>query len=78
LHGHGPVATEFKDFDYAAIARSMGCRGVRVTDPAELASALQEAVSANKPTVIDVQTSLAQSFADITSPLAVAAAPKRR
>jgi acetolactate synthase-1/2/3 large subunit len=49
-----------------------------VTDPAELASALQEAVSANKPTVIDVQTSLAQSFADITSPLAVAAAPKRR
>jgi acetolactate synthase-1/2/3 large subunit len=78
LHGHGPVATEFKDFDYAAIARSMGCRGVRVTDPAELASTLREAVNANKPTVIDVQTSLAQSFADITSPLAVAAAPKRR
>ena len=29
-------------------------------------------------TVIDVRTSLAQSFADITSPLAVAAAPRRR
>jgi acetolactate synthase-1/2/3 large subunit len=78
LHGHGTFATEFKDFDYAAIARSMGCRGVRVTDPADLAPALREAVSANVPTVIDVQTSLAQSFADITSPLVAVNAPKRR
>jgi acetolactate synthase I/II/III large subunit len=56
----------------------MGCRGVRVTDPADLAPALREAVSANVPTVIDVQTSLAQSFADITSPLVAVNAPKRR
>jgi acetolactate synthase-1/2/3 large subunit len=78
VHGHGPVAAEFKDFDHAAIARAMGCRGVRVTDPAELGRALREAVGARVPTVIDVQTSMTQSFADITSPLVGAAAPKRQ
>ena len=31
LHGSGPFAAEFKDFDHAAIARAMGCRGVRIT-----------------------------------------------
>ena len=36
LHGGGPFAAEFADFDHAAIARAMGCNGVRVTDPAAL------------------------------------------
>jgi acetolactate synthase I/II/III large subunit len=78
LHGGGPFAAEFADFDHAAIARAMGCNGVRVTEPAELGTALRAAMSARVPTVIDVRTSLAQSFADITSPLAVAASPRRR
>jgi acetolactate synthase-1/2/3 large subunit len=78
LHGGGPFAAEFADFDHAAIARAMGCNGVRVTEPAALGSALREALNARVPTVIDVRTSLAQSFADITSPLAVAASPRRR
>ncbi len=43
LHGSGPFAAEFKDFDHAAIARAMGCHGTRVEDPAALAPALQEA-----------------------------------
>ena len=34
LHGSGPFAAEFNDWDHAAIARALGCRGVRVTDPA--------------------------------------------
>ncbi len=78
LHGGGPFAAEFADFDHAAIARAMGCHGMRVTDPAALGPALREAMNARLPTVIDVRTSLAQSFADITSPLAVAASPRRR
>jgi len=78
LHGGGPFAAEFADFDHAAIARAMGCHGVRVTEPAALGQALREATNARLPTVIDVRTSLAQSFADITSPLAVAASPRRR
>jgi acetolactate synthase-1/2/3 large subunit len=70
LHGGGPFAAEFNDFDHAAIARAMGCNGVRITDPAALAGAIQDAVKADKPTVLDVVTSLDVSFRDVTSPLA--------
>src|SRR5580693_9476485 len=70
LHGGGAFAAEFNDFDHAAIARAMGCRGVRVTDPAGLAGAITEAAKSDLPTVIDVVTSLEVSFRDVTSPLA--------
>jgi acetolactate synthase-1/2/3 large subunit len=69
LHGAGPFQAEFNDFDHAAIARAMGCEGVRVTDPADLAGAIQDAVKSGKPTVLDVVTSLDVSFRDVTSPL---------
>jgi len=78
LHGSGPFAAEFMEFDHAAIARAMGCRGTRVEDPAALAPALREALAVRVPMVIDVMTSLAVSFADITSPLANEASPRRR
>jgi acetolactate synthase I/II/III large subunit len=78
LHGGGPFAAEFKDFDHAAIARAMGCRGERISDPAALRRALGEAVESRVPTVLDVRTSLRMSFADITSPLAAEASPRRR
>ena len=78
LHGSGPFAAEFKDFDHAGIARAMGCRGVRIEEPAALGPALQEAIASRVPTVIDVITSLKVSFADITSPLANEASPRRR
>jgi acetolactate synthase I/II/III large subunit len=78
LHGSGPFAAEFKDFDHAAIARAMGCRGVRVEEPRALAPALAEALAARQPSVIDVRTSLAVTFADITSELAKEASPRRR
>ena len=70
-HGGGPFAAEFKAFDHAAIARAMGCEGVRVTEADQLAGAIRDAVAGRKPTVIDVVTSLDDiTFADITSPLA--------
>lgn len=78
LHGGGPYAAEFGDFDHAAIARAMGCRGIRITEPGALRAALQEAAAARVPTVLDVVTSLKVSFADITSPLATEASPRRR
>jgi acetolactate synthase-1/2/3 large subunit len=71
LHGGGPFAAEFNDFDHAAIARAMGCNGVRVIDPADLAAAIREAAASKTPTVIDVVTSLEVSFRDVTSPLAL-------
>jgi acetolactate synthase-1/2/3 large subunit len=71
LHGRSPFAAEFNDFDHAAIARAMGCRGVRVSDPEALGPVLREALAAREPAVIDVVTALdAITFADITSPLA--------
>jgi acetolactate synthase-1/2/3 large subunit len=78
LHGGGPFAAEFNDFDHAAIARAMGCRGERIEDAARLGPAIKEAVAARQPTVLDVRTSLKTSFADVTSPLAVEASPRRR
>jgi acetolactate synthase I/II/III large subunit len=78
LHGSGPFSAEFNDWDHAAIARAMGCRGVRIEDPAAIAPALSEALATRGPTVLDVRTSLAVTFADITSQLAKDASPRRR
>ena len=78
LHGSGRFAAEFNDFNHAEIAKAMGCRGVRVTDPAALGPALREALAARAPTVIDVMASLEVTFADITSQLAKDASPRRR
>jgi acetolactate synthase-1/2/3 large subunit len=69
-HGGGPFAAEFNDFDHAAIARAIGCNGVRITDPDDIAEAIRTAVGSDRPTVIDVVTSLDVSFRDVTSPLA--------
>ncbi len=78
LHGSGPFAAEFNDFDHAAIARAMGCRGVRVEDPAAIAPALADVLASREVAVLDVRTSLATTFADITSQLAKDASPRRR
>jgi acetolactate synthase-1/2/3 large subunit len=78
LHGSGRFAAEFNDFNHAEIAKAMGCRGVRVENPAALGPALREALAARAPTVIDVMTSLEVTFADVTSQLAKDASPRRR
>lgn len=46
----------FRPTDFAAIARSFGANGVRVTDPGQLQQALREAVNADKLTLVDVAT----------------------
>jgi acetolactate synthase-1/2/3 large subunit len=78
-HGQGerPIASKFADFDYAAIARAMGCHAIRVTDPAALPGALAEALAAEVPSVVDVVTSGRVTFRDVTSPL-VAGRPAAR
>ena len=42
--------------DFAEYARELGLRGVRVDDPARIGSAWDEALSADRPTVIDFVT----------------------
>ncbi len=70
-HGQGErnIACDFANFDHAAIARAMGCGGLRVEHPGQLAPALQEALAADQPFVVDVHTSLSESFVKVTSPL---------
>lgn len=72
-HGQGEraIASGFRDFDHAAIARAMGCNGIRVEKPAELAPAFRQALASPLPTVIDVRSSLAETFRKVTSPLTV-------
>ena len=45
---------EFTNVDFAAVGRAIGCRGVRVQDPAELRGAINDAFAADASTVIDV------------------------
>ena len=46
----------FPDADFAKIAESMGCFGITVNKPSELAGALDQAFDAGKPAVVDVKT----------------------
>jgi acetolactate synthase I/II/III large subunit len=70
-----PIASQFGQFDYAAIARAMGCVGIRVEQADGLAAALAEALAAGRPAVVDVATSGRVTFRDVTSPLAAANTP---
>lgn len=54
--GNAKEIYHFKPMDFAAIAEAMGCMGIRVTDPAEFASAFEQALSSKLPVVIDVVT----------------------
>jgi acetolactate synthase-1/2/3 large subunit len=65
------IASDLGRYDHAAIARSLGCQGWRVETPAELAPALAEALACGQPAVVDVATSLSQSYRKVTSPLAL-------
>jgi acetolactate synthase I/II/III large subunit len=61
----GEFAGELSEFDHAAIARGMGCDGIRVTRPEDLQNAISKACASKLPTVIDVVTSL-EHEAEIT------------
>ena len=44
--------------NFAEVAKSMGCLGIRVEDPAEIRPALDRAVAADGPVVVDVVTDI--------------------
>ena len=57
-HSLGPVPAELTtlpDLDWAGFARSLGCEGETVRDPAELAPAFARALARARPTVVDVK-----------------------
>jgi acetolactate synthase I/II/III large subunit len=56
--GRGEALVRFGPTDFTAVARSFGVRGIRVEQPAEIAPALDEALAAAAPVVVDVVTDL--------------------
>jgi acetolactate synthase-1/2/3 large subunit len=56
MYGAGNYqSSDLIEMDYAAIARSMGCQGIRVERPEDLATAFRQALSnRGSPTVVDV------------------------
>ena len=55
MYGPGAYhAADLAETNYARIAEAMGCRGIRVEDPADLAAALATGLSSEGPTVIDL------------------------
>jgi acetolactate synthase-1/2/3 large subunit len=46
----------FRETNFAKVAESLGCAGMRVEKPADMAKALERALAAGKPVVIDTVT----------------------
>ena len=70
MQGERPIASTLPSYDHAALARSLGCDGVRVEKPSGLEHALRDALRSGRTTVIDVRISAEQSWERVTSPLA--------
>lgn len=45
-----------RDRDYAAVARGLGCEGIRVDRPDELSRGIEAAFASRRPVVVDVRT----------------------
>jgi acetolactate synthase-1/2/3 large subunit len=56
------IATEYPEPDFAAIARSIGCVGIKVEHPSDLEPALEDAAKSERPAVVDVSTSKKSHF----------------
>ena len=48
----------FEDVDFSGVAKSMGCKGIRVEDPDRIRPALEEALASDGPVVVDVATDI--------------------
>lgn len=54
--GNPDEQCKFTKTDFARLAEEMGCVGIRVEKPGEIAAAFKEALSLNRPVVVDVVT----------------------
>lgn len=58
LRGSGAEMFSFRNVDFADVARSMGCIGMRAETPAEFSKAFKEALRVDRPVVIDAVTDI--------------------
>jgi thiamine pyrophosphate-dependent acetolactate synthase large subunit-like protein len=56
---------EFNDVDMAKVAEAMGAFGIRVDQPQDIQSAIEEALASGRPAVVDVVTDPLDSEAPI-------------
>jgi acetolactate synthase-1/2/3 large subunit len=56
----------FQELDLARVAESMGCVGIRVERPGHIQSALEQALAADRPAVVDVASDI-----EIAAPLPI-------
>ena len=55
MYGAGAYhASDLAETNYAVVAEALGCRGIRVEQPADLASALARGLASEGPTIIDL------------------------
>jgi acetolactate synthase I/II/III large subunit len=55
VYGPGSYhASDLAETNYALAAKALGCHGIRVEDPAQLAAALAEGLATQGPTILDV------------------------
>ncbi|MDQ4061793.1 MAG: thiamine pyrophosphate-dependent enzyme, partial [Pseudomonadota bacterium] len=55
MYGEGAYqSSDLAETDYARVAQALGCRGIRVEEPARLGPALEEALGGEGPTIVDV------------------------
>lgn len=62
VHDTGAFGALFQDFDHAAMARGIGCLGIRVDAAADLEDAFREALASDRSAVIDVRITAEASF----------------
>jgi pyruvate oxidase len=56
VEGYPIWQTELYNYDYAAFAEHSGGIGIKVTEPSELEAAVDKALSAKKPVIVDIDT----------------------
>jgi len=66
--GRGEELIRFGPTDFTEVARSFGVRGIRVEKPEDLAPALQQALAADEPILVDVVTDLEPRAPEAWSP----------
>ena len=56
---------QFNDVDLSKVAESMGAFGIRVTQPGDIQSAIEQALASGRPAIVDVVTDPADSEAPV-------------
>jgi len=58
MDGHKEDLYSFNDVNLAALAREMGCEGIRVEEPGRIGPTLTEAIGMNRPVLVEIMTDI--------------------